>query len=208
MKEGRAVVSILVFFIIAAGCAPMGDQGQPVTRDRGAIRPAVAAMPTIFHVAAGIASQIRANMRGESLQEWPCIVTTLADIDDLQRSSRFGRVLAEAIGSELFKQGGVVRDVRSARSLFVQPQNGELILSRDVEKLAEDVDARAVLAGTYSVGATSVVVNIRMIDFMTGDIISVAMTELARTRTIDSLLLNPEKREQEATPTAYDNQGF
>jgi TolB-like protein len=77
-----------------------------------------------------------------------------------------------------------------------------------VEKLAEDVDARAVLAGTYGVGATSVVVNIRMIDFMTGDIISVAMTELARTKAIDSLLLNPEKRVQETIPTAYDNQGF
>jgi len=36
----------------------------------------------------------------------------------------------------------------------------------------------------------------------------VAMTELARTKAIDSLLLNPEKRVQETIPTAYDNQGF
>ncbi len=167
-------------------------------------------MPTIFQVAQGLAMQIRQNLRGETLQAWPCIVTSFADIDHLESSSRFGRLLAEAVSSELFRQGAIIRDVRSAKALFVKPGSGEMILSRYAKNLAKDMNARAVIAGTYGTGATSVVVNIRMIDLDTRAVISVAMTELARTPAVEALLWTDNGKDTKKTPepTTYDVQTF
>ncbi len=172
--------------------------------------PSANIMPTIFQVAQGLALQLRQNLRDQDIENWPCIVTSFADIDNLNRSSRFGRLLAEAVSSQLFRQGAVIRDVRSAKSLFVQPQNGELILSRYAKNLAGQMDARAVIAGTYGKGASSVAVNLRMIDLSTRAIVSVAMTELARTPAIDNLLGidNEKKQNKTPEPTSYDIQVF
>ncbi len=167
-------------------------------------------MPTIFQVAQGLAMQLRQNLRGQDLENWPCMVTSFADIDNLDSSSRFGRLLAEAVSSELFKQGAVIRDLRSAKTVFVQPRNGELILSRDAGNLPREMSARAVIAGTYGKGASSVAVNVRMIDLRTKAVISVAMTELARTAAIEALLMEPQKEKaaMAAPPTSYDTQTF
>ncbi len=172
--------------------------------------PSANVMPTIFQVAKGLALQLRRNLREEDLQAWPCIVTSLADINNLSSSSRFGRLLAEAVSSQLFRQGGVIRDVRSARALFVQPRNGELILSRNAGNLAREMDTRAVIAGTYGRGASSVAVNIRMIDLSTRAVISVAMTEIALTPAIAVLLEKEHGKEkvQAPVPTSYDVQVF
>ncbi|RUM89432.1 MAG: hypothetical protein DSZ23_03245 [Thermodesulfatator sp.] len=175
-----------------------------------AAMPSSNVLPSIFQVAQGLAFQLSRNLREGDMASWPCIVTTFADIDNLDSSSRFGRLLAEAVSSELFRQGAVIRDVRSAKALLVQPRKGELILSRNIKALPGDTGARAVIAGTYARGASSVAVNIRMIDLETRAVISVAMTELARTRAIEALLLEPAQNRslKNPVPTSYDRQIF
>ena len=144
--------------------------------------------PTIFHIAKGLAVQLRTNMRGGSLSEHPCVVTTFADIDNLSASSRFGRLMAEALGAELFTQGGNVMDVRTAGSIMLAPRQGEFNLTRDTAQAAETIDANSVVVGTYAAGRHSVAVTVRMIDITTRDVLSVAVTELTRTEAVDSLL--------------------
>lgn len=156
--------------------------------------------PTIFHVAHGLALQLEQNMRDGSLAEYPCVVTTLADIDDLSRSSRFGRVMAEALGAEMFRQGAVVRDVRTADAIMLEPGEGEFTLSREAEETRNNVSAGAVVAGTYGIGRHSVTVTVRLVDMETRGILSVAMAEIARTSAVDSLL----DAGMEPSPTVYD----
>ncbi len=207
----KLALVVLQAVLLAAGCTsrePMPDPGF----SRAALPANTASaniMPTIFQVAQGLALQIRQNLRDGDLHAWPCIVTSFSDIDNLDTSSRFGRLLAEAVSSELFRQGAVIRDIRSARAIFVQPRTGELILSRDAKSLARDMDARAVIAGTYGKGASSVAVNVRMIDLRTRAVVSVAMTELARTASIEALLRKPKTEKTAlAPPTTYDIQTF
>ena len=226
MKKKRPGRGTILFSIVAVlssltltGCGGLeardaGTRRPPASRipcaDQVINIPSANVMPTIFQVAQGLAFQLRQNLREDDLRAWPCIVTSFADIDNLNSSSRFGRLLAEAVSSQLFRQGAVIRDVRSAKSLFVQPRNGELILSRNAKSLAKQMDARAVIAGTYGKGASSVAVNIRMIDLQTRAVVSVAMTELARTPAIEALLGREKKTGKMDTPlpTAYDIQVF
>ena len=225
MKEERSKTGILLFSffpmlmaVVLTACSGAGKEPDgtgkvlPPPRPPGVSQvvsiPSANVMPTIFQVAQGLALQLRRNLREENLQAWPCIVTSLADINNLNSSSRFGRLLAEAVSSQLFRQGGVIRDIRSAGALFVQPRNGELILSRNARNLAGEMDARAVIAGTYGRGATSVAVNIRMIDLHTRAVVSVAMTEIALTPAIAVLLEKEKGKVQTPVPTSYDVQIF
>ena len=162
---------------------------------------------SLFQVAQAIAIQLKNNIKGGQIGDWPCIVATFVDIDNLEHSSRFGRVLAEAVGTEMFRYGADIKDVRPARALYFQPGTGELILSRDAKRLAASVSARAVVTGTYTEGATSVIVNIRLIDLYNGKVISVAGEEIAKTRSIEVLLGKTSSQEEsEPEPTTYDIQ--
>ncbi len=163
--------------------------------------------PTIFHIAKGLAVQLRTNMRGGSLSEHPCVVTTFADIDNLEVSSRFGRLMAEALGAELFTQGGTVRDVRTSGAIMLEPRQGEFNLTRSAAQAAETVDANSIVVGTYATGRHSVAVTVRMIDIANRDVLSVAVTELVRTEAVDSLLTTTQStagQEQAPVPTVYD----
>ncbi len=185
---GWGIIAV-VLTITQVSCAPPQKAPEMVSSGQGGEMMAYAhPLPTIFHVAEGLAAQLKANLRDDDLGNYQCIVTTIVDIDDLTRSSRFGRLLAEALGSEIFRQGGNVVEIRSGRALMVAPKNGELTLTRDAKELSKDVHADSVVVGTYAVGESSVAVTIRLLDIPSNRLLSVAMTELARTPTIDQLL--------------------
>jgi TolB-like protein len=174
------------------------EAGQGVVR--------IHALPTLFNLAEGLVYQLEENARQGALGGMPVVVTSAVSIDNLAETSRFGRLLSEAIGSELFRRGADVRDIRNTGSLQVMPLEGEMALSRQAEMLARQVDAQAVVVGTYGLTDASVVVNIRMLDIATGRIFSVAMSEIARTSTIESML-HPEGFSQGGElggPTTFD----
>jgi TolB-like protein len=102
----------------------------------------------------------------------PILVTSLANIDDLRQSSTFGRLVGDQASSRLVQLGLVVRDVRLSNTLVVREGTGELILSRDVQKISQDSKAQAILAGTYAIGGVNVYVNMRLISATSGQIIS------------------------------------
>jgi TolB-like protein len=183
------------------GCSALRPVERGGARDGGEVVTAAAHVhPTIFHVAEGLAAQLRVNLRDEDYDARDCVVTTFVDIEDLTRSSSFGRLLAEAVGAEIFRQGGNVVDIRPGDAFMVQPGEGELILSRDVGDLGKEVGAAAVVAGTYGVGATTVAVTVRLIDLSSHRVLSVAMVEMGRTPGLDALL----KQSSGPVPTSFD----
>ena len=193
-----------LFIAAAAGCSSPGAHlagtHQGIYHDESVLTAKAAAYPAIFNIARGLAAQLGSNMRDGTLADHPCVITTFADIDNLAVSSRFGRLLAEAMGAELFRQGAVLKDVRSTGSVMLAPGQGEFGLSRDVAETLKEVNASALVAGTYGVGSSTVAVTVRMIDVKTGGVLSVAMTEMARTDAVDALL----EPGASAGPTVYD----
>ncbi len=209
----KAIFFFLLLSLTGAGCSPkppaMKSSRPPVTSSgyEGQSRQLALMSSSIFQVSQSIAIQLKQNLRGAELSDLPCFVTTFVDIDNLQHSTRFGRVLAESVGSELFRQGADLKDVRPAKALYLQPGTGELILSRVAQRLASSIGARAVVTGTYSDGSRSVVVNVRLIDLYNGKILSVAGEEIAKTEAVRALLgTEPSPEETEAEPTTYDTE--
>jgi TolB-like protein len=82
--------------------------------------------------------------------DMPILVTTFVDNNDLQQTSRFGRVLQEHIAFRLVQLGYKVREMKLANTLHIEPKSGETILSRDLTQLSDGQQAQAILAGTIS----------------------------------------------------------
>lgn len=162
--------------ILLAGCRPApGPQ-------------AVAALaPDFFGIGEELARQLIANRRAGAAGE-RLIVTTLVNLDDLRQTSRFGRTMSEAMATQLFQHGYGVVELRKAARIMIEDRNGEMVLSRDAARLAGEHEANAVLAGTYAMTPKTVIINVKLLDVSSQEVLSVAGMELARSSTVNYLL--------------------
>lgn len=93
----------------------------------------------------------------------PMIAATFVSIDNLSQSSTLGRMSSEIMASALARHGMQVREVKMRDSMFIEESVGELILSRQVQRLSAQHNARSILMGTYAQGQDYVYVSARVV---------------------------------------------
>ncbi|MFA6901327.1 MAG: FlgO family outer membrane protein, partial [Desulfurivibrionaceae bacterium] len=116
------------------------------------------------------------------------ILTTVVDLDNLYTTTRLGRTLTEALSTSLFRHGFGVVEIRKSAELLIRDNRGELMLTRDAKLLAKQQQAAAILTGTYSLTPTTVILNLKLLDAGSQQVLSVAGLELQRSRNINYLL--------------------
>lgn len=80
----------------------------------------------------------------------PVLAASFVNMDRLEQSSTFGRLLADRIATRFSQHGYHVIELKLRKTaLAVQPGNGELALSRDLQLIQSEHDAQAVMVGTY-----------------------------------------------------------
>jgi len=93
------------------------------------------------------------------------IVTTLANLDDLNQTSSLGRLISEHLATRLSQRGLNVAEMRLTSKVYVRATTGgEMMLSRDVREIAANYSAQAVVVGTYSVASDYVYINLKLIE--------------------------------------------
>jgi TolB-like protein len=128
------------------------------------------------------------NMPKPQMSGMPIVITTFVDLNDLGKTSVFGRMMAEKMIDEMTKMGFHVVEFRKSQDIFVRKDGGEFILTRDVTELAKVTNAMAVLAGTYIATSKSVIINARLIDIKTPRVLSTASYDIERTDEVEGLL--------------------
>ncbi|MCA1771528.1 MAG: hypothetical protein LC677_02390 [Halomonas sp.] len=118
----------------------------------------------------------------------PMIAATFVSIDNLNQSSTLGRISSELMASALGRQGMQVREVKMRDSLFIEESVGELILSRQVQRLSAQNDARSILMGTYAQGQDYVYVSARVVRSSDAMVLGSADFRLALNNNTRSLL--------------------
>ncbi len=94
----------------------------------------------------------------------PILVASFVNIDNVQQSSTFGRMIAEQIGSRLVQRGYRVIELKMrTNNVFVQEKTGELLLSRQLQNISVQHDAYAVVVGTYGDGKEIVYVTAKLV---------------------------------------------
>lgn len=82
----------------------------------------------------------------------PVIVASLVSVDDIHKSSTFGRMSAEIIANRFSQLGYPVKELKmNQNQIYIKRRQGEFILSRDIQNIATKHDVQAVIVGTYAV---------------------------------------------------------
>lgn len=100
------------------------------------------------------------------------VVSTFVDINNLYRTSSFGRYVAGQLMNELQRYAFRVIDMRKSLSVVVQEKRGEFGLSRNPDEIPSAHEARAMLTGTYLVGDKEIIVNASIVDNRGGELLS------------------------------------
>lgn len=93
----------------------------------------------------------------------PILITSVADITDLDSSSAFGLLVSEQMGDRFAQFGFPVVDLRTRHDVKVREESGEYMLSRDIRRISKEHAAGAALVGTYAVGKDRVYVTTRLV---------------------------------------------
>ncbi len=143
--------------------------------------------PDFFGIGENLARQLIANGQSFDADE-KLIFTTMVNLDDLYQTSKFGRVLSESLATRLFRHGYGVIELRKINGLLIKDKSGELVLSRETGKLAKEHEANAIVAGTYSMTPRSIIINVKVLDVVSQDVLSVAGLEIDRSPAINYML--------------------
>ncbi|QEE34158.1 FlgO family outer membrane protein [Malaciobacter canalis] len=101
----------------------------------------------------------------------PVLFTSFVRLDNLKKTTEFGRVISESLINELSNRGFNVIEFRGQLNVSID-ENGEYFISRDISKLKEKIPNTYVVVGTYSRQFGKIVLNARVVDNISGRIIS------------------------------------
>lgn len=93
----------------------------------------------------------------------PIIVASLANIDNLDGSSSFGRIVGQQLASAFANAGHKVIEMLLRNNVYIKQGNGEFLLSRNIRNLSAEHNVQTVVVGTYAVGAQNVYVTAKLI---------------------------------------------
>jgi TolB-like protein len=152
VHRSTRIAAISITLLLLAGCSTLGNANNTQAEPE----------PDLSALVHAAAEQMIAS-NPELTRYSPMIAATFVSIDDLSQSSTLGRISSELMASALARQGMQVREVKMRDSMFIEESVGELILSRQVQRLSAQHDARSILMGTYAQGQDYVYVSARVV---------------------------------------------
>jgi TolB-like protein len=114
---------------------------------------------------------------------------SFVNIDDLSESSSFGRIVSQQLASRLSSHGFQIIEMLLRKSVYIQQQAGEFLLSRELKNISKEHNVQAAIVGTYAVGKNSVYVTAKIVDSASSIVIASHDYELALGPNTRSLLL-------------------
>jgi len=100
------------------------------------------------------------------------IAATFVNIDDLTKSSSFGRIISKQVSSRFTERGLPVIEMQMRNNVYIQQRGGEFLLSRELRNVSAEHNAQAVIVGTYAVGRKNVYVTARLVSAQNNVVLS------------------------------------
>lgn len=94
----------------------------------------------------------------------PVLVTTLVNNDNLDDTSSFGRSFQNNVTAGFVRRGYAVREIKLRRDVVVEPDQGEFMLSRELQELADKERAQAIVVGTYTMTNRVMYLSVRLVN--------------------------------------------
>jgi TolB-like protein len=96
----------------------------------------------------------------------PVMYSTTVNLNDYDKTTNFGRLMAEALATALTQhwENEVINMNLRQGSVPIIPRQGEFMLSRDMNELATGFNVGAVLLSTYTIAIDKVYVNVELVN--------------------------------------------
>ncbi|NMH65528.1 FlgO family outer membrane protein [Shewanella salipaludis] len=119
-------------------------------------------------------------------QDQPLLVTTPVMVDDLMQTNALALQLQQGFVGALQQREFSLVDQNVAQMLSVTPQ-GDFILSRDWQKLPQDLQVEHLLVTTLSAAVNGMVINSRIVELGTGRVLSSSQSFVSQAELPDYL---------------------
>lgn len=129
----------------------------------------VTTQKTLEGTISSLATQMMRNKKMTTNK--PVLITSFVRLDSFKKTSEFGRVVSESMIDELSNRGYNIIEFRGQMAVSVNDK-GEYFITRKTNKLKDKVPNTYVVVGTYSRQYGKVMLNARVLDNVTGKIIS------------------------------------
>lgn len=118
-----------------------------------------------------LATQMMRNQKMDTSK--PVLITSFVRLDNFKKTTEFGRIVSESLINEMSNRGFNIIEYRGQMAVSVN-ERGEYFITRNPYKLKDKVPNTYVVVGTYSRQYGKVMLNARVLDNITGRIITSA----------------------------------
>ena len=188
MYNKTAIFILMLVTTVLSGCAP---RFQAPVKD-------VDLVAVSYQSVATLLKQLSQPIPKNSL----IIVSTLVNVDDLNQTSAFGRIVSDQIASAFNNSGYRIRGMEKPTALFVKEEAGMLHLSDETKETFKQLDASALVVGVFAAGKRTAYVSLRIVDINSKNIIS--STDFSVPMGPDAKVLLTPKETGDAQPYTPD----
>lgn len=121
-------------------------------------------------------------------KDYPIIVSTVVNMNQLSASSSFGRLLTEQISGRFTQQKFSVIEMKLRNDLLIKDNQGEFLLTRELKDLAKSVSSQAVVVGTYAENSIDVYVNLKVVQPNTNLVLAAYSYAIPKTKNVMEML--------------------
>lgn len=100
------------------------------------------------------------------------VVSTLLNVDNLNQTSAFGRIVSDQIASAFHDAGHQIIGMEMPIDLFVMKDGGEIALTDDTKAKLRKQQAAVLVGGVYAPGKKNTYVSLRVVDIYSKRVIS------------------------------------
>jgi TolB-like protein len=149
-------------------------------------------MPGVnYNAADSLLSKIQPKLPKSS----PILVASFVNIDAMEDSSTFGRVVAEQFASRFKQSNYTTIEMKLRTNVFISEGSGEFLLSRELTEISTKHRAQAVVVGTYAVASKKVYLTARVINVSDGRVLSSYDYDIPISRDVFKMLLKGKSKE-------------
>lgn len=135
------------------------------------------------------ADALMAQLNGKLLADKPLIMATVVNIDALEQTTTLGRLISEQISTRMAQGKMNMLEMKLRNSVYMKRNQGEMMLTREVNDMALTHKAQAVVVGSYAETSDMVFVNVKVIQPNTNYVLAAHDYALAKEGIVRSMLM-------------------
>ncbi|MEO5340513.1 MAG: FlgO family outer membrane protein [Magnetococcus sp. MYC-9] len=185
MRGGLGWGGLLLSGLLLSACAPP-QAGYPLVSQPVGEQRHQGLEEASYMAADSMVTQIRDKLRPRQT----ILPASFVEDKNLEQSSAMGRMLAQQVAARFTQAGYSVIEIKLRKSVRLVKGEGEgqFLMSRELEKIAEFHNASAVLVGSYVVTPSQLFVNTQLVQVKGGIVLAAQDYKIPLTRELRALL--------------------